>query len=604
MEPVLLNASPDMPRQEYPRPQWKRAEWICLNGEWDFAFDFGNSGLDRGMAVGGKYPLQIRVPFCPESQLSGIGYQDFMQAVWYRRTLLLNNLPEGRALLHFGAVDYRCEVFINGVSVGIHVGGYASFFFDITDALHEGENVIVVNAQDDMRRGNQPYGKQCEVYRSRACSYTRTTGIWQTVWLEFVPKKYLVRAKMIPHAQDGALEIAATGCGAVPGDFLRCTARYEGRVVGVAQAHFTGQMASAFLTVSEKHLWNVGSPELYDLTLEWMDGATGTVIDVVESYFGLRDVAWNNRALTINQKPIFMRLILDQGYNPKGVYTYPDEEYLRRDIVLSMELGFNGARLHQRVFEERTLYWADRLGYIVWGEYANGNDLGSAEGLEHFMPEWLETMERDFNHPALIGWCPLNETYHAMALDENIHRILYRVTKLVDPTRPCIDASGGMHYDTDMFDIHDYEQDPDVYRGYFAPMAENSQICHIPIARYVGNSPRRPIEYKGQPFWVSEYGGTFWNPKILETSQDAWGYGEAPHTEEEFAARYEGLTQVLLDHPRICGFCYTQLTDIEQEQNGLYYYDRSRKLSGWVYDRICAANRRRAAIENAEDDHF
>ncbi len=599
---LLMNDHPDLPRRDYPRPQWMRSEWINLNGPWDFAFDFGNSGLTRGMATGGDYPLQILVPFCPESKLSGIEHIDFIPAVWYRRTFTVDKLPAGRVLLHFGAVDYFSEVFINGISVGTHKGGYASFTHDITDALREGENVIVVNAQDDMRHGRQPYGKQCEVYKSRACSYTRTTGIWQTVWMEYVPKKYLIRSKMTPHAADGTLDIQLTGHAIEQGDSVRLTARYQGRCVASSCFSFSGQQAGGSLTVSEKHLWNVGAPELYDLTLELIDGQTGEVIDTVESYFGLRDVALNQRAMTINQKPVFMRLILDQGFNPEGLYTFPSDDYLRRDIELMLDLGFNGARLHQRVFEERTLYWADKLGYMVWSEYANGNDLSSAQGLEDFLPEWLEVMERDYNHPALVGWCPFNETYHDMALDIETHRLLYRVTKLFDPLRPCIDASGGMHYDTDMFDVHDYEQNPETFLRYFAPMAEDPAACHIPIDRYVGNAPHRPIQYKGQPYWVSEYGGTLWNPDLAKTSQDAWGYGDTPRTEEEFAARYEGLTQVLLEHPRICGFCYTQLTDIEQEQNGLFFYDRSRKLADFVYDRIRAANKMTAAIEKDDSE--
>jgi len=338
----------------------------------------------------------------------------------------------------------------------------------------------------------------------------------------------------------------------------------------------------------------VGAPELYDLTVELLDG--GQPVDTVQSYFGLRDVALTDRALTINSKPVFMRTILDQGFNPEGIYTAPDDEFLKRDIELSMELGFNGARLHQRVFEERTLYWADRLGYLVWGEYAGARDICTVQGCADFMPEWMETMRRDYNHPALIGWCPLNESYHKMELDPETHRLLYRVTKAYDPTRPVIDASGGLHYDTDMFDVHDYEQDPDVFRAYYEPMKEDPMAWYDPSPRYVGNAPRRTMEYKGQPFWVSEYGGTFWNPD-LKPGTDGWGYGNAPKTEEEFADRYERLTGVLLSHPRICGFCYTQLTDIEQEQNGLYRYDRTRKLPDWVYDRIRKANTAIAEIE-------
>lgn len=594
MEPVLINPAAKLPRMDYPRPQWKRGEWLSLNGEWDFAFDFGNSGVERGMVNSGEYPLKILVPFCPESPLSGVGHTDFIPAVWYRRTLHLQEKPAGRAILHFGAVDYECSVWINGSLAGTHKGGYSSFEMDVTELLRAGDNAIVLYAQDDPRSGRQPRGKQSDRYVSYACSYTRTTGIWQTVWMEFVPEKYLLRAQMIPHAVDGALDAAIFVAGSGRGDCVRLTARYDGRVVGTARAHFAGDRAQAHLEVSEKHLWFPGEPALYDLTIELLDGER--VVDTVESYFGLRDVALTDRALTINGRPIFMRTVLDQGFNPEGVYTGPSDEFLRRDIELMQELGFNGARLHQRVFEERTLYWADKLGYLVWGEYADEFSLATAEAIENFLPEWMDNVQRDFNHPALIGWCPLNETYHSMVMDEETHRIFYRVTKAMDPTRPVIDASGGMHYDTDMFDVHDYEQDPAKLRGYLAPMAEDPKAFHCPIDRYVGRAPRRPIEYHGQPYWVSEYGGMFWNPN-LKPGEEGWGYGDSCRTEEEFAARYEQLTAALLEHPRVCGFCYTQVTDVEQEQNGLLFYDRMRKHPDWVYDRIRKANQAVAAIE-------
>ena len=355
--------------------------------------------------------------------------------------------------------------------------------------------------------------------------------------------------------------------------------------------------------MDEIHLWDIGKPELYDLTMELM--TDGEVVDTVQSYFALRDVSLSKRALMLNGKPVFMRMHLDQGYNPDGIITAPSDEYLKRDIEMAIALGYNGARLHEKAFEERTLYWADKLGYIVWGEYATHFDLESGiglstpEGLEIFLPEWLEILKRDFNHPSIIGWCPFNESYHEMTLDSETHRLLYRVTKAYDPMRPVIDASGGMHYDTDMFDVHDYEQDPEVFRSYFEPMKYDEKAFHCPINRYVGNAPRRPIEYKGQPYWVSEIGGTYWNPKPVE-GVNGYGYGTIK-TEEEFVEKYTKLINVLLSHPRICGFAYTQLVDVEEEQNGLYFYDRTPKFSPWVYEKIREANLGAAAVERIEE---
>ena len=596
MEQRPMNYQKDMPRPDYPRPQWVREKWICLNGEWDFAFDFGASGEARGMIQGGVYPHKINVPFCPESKLSGIEYVDFIPAVWYKMTITMDALCKERAILHFGAVDYLSKVWVNGKLCGTHKGGYTAFAFDITDALQAGENTIVVYAEDNLRSGHQAYGKQSAQYKSNACSYTRTTGIWQPVWLEFVPAQYLVDGKMTPHGADGTIDISVRMSEYSAGHQLRICAAYQGKKVGCAQATFVGERAAVQLAVEEVHLWDLGKPELYDLTLELVDKASGEVLDTVSSYFALRDVSFNSNGLVLNGRPVFMRLILDQGYNPDGLYTAPTAEYLKRDIELAMELGFNGARFHQRVFEDRSLYYADQMGYMVWAEQASGVDLSTAQSIEDFLPEWIDIVKSHYNHPCVIGWCPFNETYHEMRLDPESHRTLYRVTKQLDLYRPVIDASGGVHYDTDMFDVHDYEQDPAVLAEYLAPMLEDPNFFHSPIPRYRGNAPTRIEEYKGQPYWVSEYGGTYWNPAEPQ-SEDAWGYGTEPKTEEEFAARYEGLTDVLLSHRRVCGFCYTQLTDIEQEQNGLYHYDRTRKFADFVYDRIRAINLKRAVIE-------
>ena len=209
----------------------------------------------------------------------------------------------------------------------------------------------------------------------------------------------------------------------------------------------------------------------------------------------------------------------------------------------------------------------------------------------------MEIVNSHYNHPAVVGWCPYNETYHCLVLHEECHKAIYRITKALDPYRPVIDASGGVHYETDMFDVHDYEQDPVKLAQYLEPMLSNDSYYHSPIPRYRGNNPIRIEKYHGQPYWVSEYGGTFWNPQVANDGKKAWGYGKAPRTEEEFAARYEGLTEVLLSHPRVCGFCYTQLTDVEQEQNGLYFYDRTRKFADEIYDRIREVNKKTAAIE-------
>lgn len=575
-----------LPRPEYPRPQWVRPDWINLNGSWQFEIDHGASGKERGFhEPGHDLSGTITVPFCPESKLSGVEYKDFMAAVWYKRDFTVPEEWKGGILLHFGAVDYETEVWVNGVSVGSHRGGYTPFSFDITSHVIPGKNVITVCAEDDVRSGRQPRGKQSGRFHSHGCDYTRTTGIWQTVWLEQVPQVYMSDMKLVGDPDNGCVHLEIKINGNAAGHKLTASALYEGKAAGNASAIVSGPYVKLTIPLLEVHLWEVGRARLYDLelTLQGRD----QVSDTVQSYFGLRTVMLDGMAFRINGKSVFQRLVLDQGFYPDGVYTAPSDEDLRKDIEISMGLGFNGARLHEKMFEPRFLYWADRLGYLVWGEHANwGLDITTAEGLSHFMPEWLEGMERDFNHPALIGWCPFNETWDRDGAKQNndVLRIVYEVTKKMDPTRPVIDTSGNFHVVTDIFDIHDYDQNPETFKQRYEPMKNGGEVYN--------SFPNRQ-QYEGQPYFISEYGGIWWNPD--QKDEKSWGYGDRPTSEEAFLTRYAGLTNVLLDHPMMFGFCYTQLYDVEQEVNGLYTYDRRPKFDPDVIRRI---NSRKAAIED------
>lgn len=569
-----------IPRPEYPRPQFVRPSWMNLNGTWQFEIDHGASGRARGMVEKPVYEKSILVPFCPESRLSGIGNTDFMAAVWYRRTFVLPEEAEGqRVLLHFGAVDYACEAWVNGRSVGVHKGGYASFAFEITDALQPGENTLVVCAQDDTRCEVQPTGKQTIVYQSRGCRYTRTTGIWQTVWLEWVSETYISKVKLIPDAANGSIHIEAHVDGPTAGMTLAAHASFHDREQALAQYAVDGKCVRMALKMKDVHLWNVGEPNLYDLKLTLRrDGAD---VDALDSYFGLRTISFDGKKCLINGRPVFQRLILDQGYFPDGIYTAPTDEALRHDIELGLAMGFNGARMHQKVFEARYLYWADHMGYILWGEMASwGVDVSLPSGLGIFMREWLEVVDRDFSAPSIVTWSPFNECWceSGAGLRDLSMQMIYRVTKAVDPTRPVIDTSGGYHVETDIYDTHDYEQQPEVFMERYKPGAElYDRLGHI--QHYDGK----------QPMLLSEYGGIRWTD-----DESGWGYGNAPATEEEFIERYRVLTETLLANPEHFGFCYTQLTDVEREQNGLYTYQRVPKFDPEVIAKI---TRQKAAIE-------
>lgn len=565
-----------IPRSEHPNPQFVRENWLCLNGEWDFEIDKSVSGKARKLyqkdaTLSGK----IIVPFCPESKLSGVEHKDFMNCVWYKRSFnITEEQKKKRVVIHFGAVDYRAFVYINGWLVGSHAGGYISFSFDITEYVTVGENIITVCAEDDVRDPMIPRGKQSEEYYSHGCDYTRTTGIWQTVWLEFTEKAYIESVKYFTDSENALITLEAKLKGK---GVFSAEAFYEGRSVGKAEAVSNYGFAKIQIALSEKHLWEVGCGRLYDIKLKFCD-------DEVSSYFGLRSVCLDGYKFRINGKSVFQRLVLDQGFYPDGIYTAPTDEALLNDILISKAVGFNGARLHEKIFEPRFLYHCDREGYIVWGEYPNwGLDHSKPEAVFSILPEWTEELHRDFNHPSIIGWCPFNETWdkNGRKQVDEILSLVYHTTKAIDPTRPCIDTSGNFHVVTDIFDLHDYDQSPESYKEKFEPFA-NGEEPH-------DNHAKRQT-YNGEPVFISEYGGIKWSE-----DKNSWGYGNAPKTEEEFIARYKGLTDVLLDNKNMFGYCYTQLYDIEQEQNGLYTYDRRPKFDPAIFKAI---NERKAAIED------
>ena len=571
-----------IPRSEHPKPQFRRDSWMNLNGQWAFEIDNGRSGKARGLnAMDAQLSGRIIVPFCPQSELSGVNHKDFLSGVWYRRTFeLTKEQLSGQVVLHFGAVDYRCEAFVNGVSVGTHTGGYVSFCFDVTGAVHEGENVVTVYAEDDERDPLIPRGKQSELFYSHGCDYTRTTGIWQTVWLEFLPETHIEKIRIFPNVETGSFDVEALLKGA---GTLAVEASYEGRPMSAVSVNADGGLVRLHLPLQETHLWELGCGRLYDLKLTY--GA-----DTVQSYAGLRSVRLDGYRFLLNGKSVFQRTVLDQGFYPDGIYTAPSDQALENDIHLSMACGFNGARLHEKIFEERFLYHCDRLGYMVWGEFPNwGLDVTRPDAVYSVLPEWLEEVERDFNHPALIGWCPFNETWDRdhRKQDDNVLRAVYLATKSADPTRPCIDTSGNYHVVTDIYDVHDYEQNVEVFKNHYDELANGGELWDQ--VNHRGTGVRQ--QYDGKlPVFISEYGGIGWTKE-----EKAWGYGNMPKSEEEFIERFRGLTSAILDNPRIMGLCYTQLTNVEQEQNGLYTYDRQPKFDVKIFKEILT---QKAAIED------
>ncbi|MBL1065551.1 glycoside hydrolase family 2 protein [Streptomyces sp. 7-21] len=596
-----------LPRPEYPRPQFVRRDWLNLNGTWQFEPDRGDSGLERGL-LGRELTGEILVPFCPESELSGIGDTDFFHAVWYRREVTLPREWAGRrVLLHFQAVDYDTTVWVNGTEVVRHRGGFTPFTADLHGVAGPGERAVITVRARDPKSGPQARGKQTMRYDNYACHYTRTTGIWQTVWLEPVPDIHLRRPRITPDLAGSAFHLELPLSGNRPGYRVRAVLTDGDGEVCRAEARADLDLAPRLhLPVPDgrRRPWSPEDPHLYGLRLELLDD-TGEVADSAESYAGLRAVAIQGKAITLNGRVVFQRLVLDQGWYPDGLMTAPSDEALVKDIELSLAAGFNGARLHQKVFEERFLYHADRLGYLVWGEFGDwGCEVGGSSGDNQqpdasYAGQWLEALERDYSHPSIIGWCPLNETYQKLhdrltQLD-SVTRAMFLATKAMDTTRPVIDASGYSHRvaETDVYDSHHYEQDPEKFRALMAGLERGEPFTNA----HESGAPYS-LPYRGQPYFVSEFGGIWWDPQAADAAgtdrSTSWGYGDRPRDEEEFHARFAGLTGVLLDDPRMFGYCYTQLTDVFQEQNGIYRFDRTTKLD---VERVRAAQLRPAAIE-------
>ena len=580
-----------IPRPEYPRPQMVRETWLNLNGEWEFEIDQSVSGKARRLNEAEHLSGKILVPFCPESDLSGVGHKDFLACVWYRKEL---ELPESwvkgaaeageRIVLHFGAVDYRATVYVNSKEALTHKGGYSSFCVDITPYITAGKNVITVCAEDDVRSYKQPAGKQSDQFGSYGCYYTRTTGIWQTVWMEKIPASHVASFKLYPDAENGRIRITAQVVGSCE---LTAKASYKGKPMGEARVKACFGTADVIIDLDEKHLWELGAGRLYDLELSFGE-------DKIKSYFGLRSVRMEGLKFLLNGKSVFQRLVLDQGFYPDGIYTAPDDAALVRDIELSLAAGFNGARLHEKAFEPRFLYHCDKMGYMVWGEHANWNmDVSGYEAMEWFLPEWMELVERDFNHPAIIGWCPFNETWDFKGRKQcdDVIRMAYNITKLLDTTRPCIDTSGNYHVVTDIFDVHDYDQNPETFKARYDELVEKGDFDVSYNCSRDREGNLRHV-YRGEPVFVSEYGGIKWE---IDGGVVGWGYGNGPKTEEEFIERYRGLTAALLNNEKVCGFCYTQLYDVEQEKNGLYTYNRTPKFDMSIFKQI---NTAKAAIED------
>lgn len=587
---------------DHPRPQLRRQEWQDLAGEWGFAFDDAGVGmLEQWQRRSDVYDRRIQVPYPFESPASGIGDTGFHPVVWYRLEVAAAISPERRLLLHFGAVDYRAHVWVNGHAVAYHEGGHTPFSADITPALDPGgRQVIVVRAQDSPADLRQPRGKQDWQAEPHAIWYDRTSGIWQPVWLEEVPDTRIFSLRWTPDVDARSLDLMVSLRAGRPAQLplrLRVVLRRNDTVLAddtyladhvELQRRFTLVENDVALGHSDM-LWSPDHPSLLEATISLLEG--DHVIDQVESYTALRSFTASRGRLLLNGRPYFLRLVLAQNFWPESHLAAPSPDGLRAEVQLIKDLGFNGVRLHQKVEDPRFLAWCDRLGLLVWAEMPAAYEF-SRQTIGRLTREWLEVLERDASHPCIIAWVPVNESWGVPALErspeqEHLVRALYHLTKSIDPDRLAVGNDGWEQPVTDIVTVHDYTSRGDVLRQRYGNAANMDYTLNHTQPGY--RSVFLPGgERDDHPVVISEFGGV----SLDLGSGGAWrGYGGVD-TPEQLLHRMEELVSALLSSPAVAGFCWTQLTDTQQERNGLATADRKPKVRA---DRIRDVVRRLSA---------
>jgi beta-galactosidase/beta-glucuronidase len=589
--PLIPTPSAELDSQGrgYPRPLLQRATWFSLNGDWEFAFD--PDGVWQ-YPTDVHWESRIRVPFAPEAPASGIGRTDFFRACWYRRHCELPEMPPGgRWILHFGAVDWQATVWVNGAFAGGHDGGYTPFSMDVTDLADGSACEIVVRADDDPHDLAKPRGKQDWQLQPHSIWYPRTTGIWQTVWLEYVPATRIGRLTLTPNLArwEVGVEVWLDGPRR-PGLRLGVKLRRGETILAADTYNVVSGEVHRGIALSDpgiddsrnELLWSPDTPNLLDVTLElWAD--RGELIDRVESYTALRAAGVQGDRFLLNGRPYILRMVLDQGYWPDGGLTAPDDHALRRDVEIARGMGFNGVRKHQKIEDPRYLYWADRLGLAVWEEMPSAYRF-TTQSVLRVSREWTAVIQRDASHPCIIAWVPINESWGVPNLPDNPRerhyvQALYHLTKTLDPTRPVIGNDGWESVATDIIGIHDYDHDPE-------RMARRYQAHEVLPHLFKRERPGgRVLVLEGQhadlPVMLTEFGGI----ALARPGSDIWGYSVAA-TPEEFATRYESLLAVLRNLGLLAGFCYTQFADTYQEANGLLHANRTPKIPA---DRVASA---------------
>ncbi len=561
----------------YPRPQFIRNEWLTLDGKWDFKF------LNEEWRT-------IVVPYCYESKMSGIGDNCPCSSVTYRRRFKVPQDWEGRrVIINFGAVDYSCKVFVNGTFLGSHIGGNTGFSFDITPAINWGIEELLVEVSDPWDDELIPRGKQYWLREPDAIWYKRTTGIWQSVWIEPVNSCCIERLRFTSDIDSGQIEIGYKCSKQSINAKLNIDIALENRFRKQLSLKLNENIGKITVDIFENHIfrtnfhndgwcWTPESPTLFDINMSIEKD--GLICDSVKSYFGMRKIEARGGKVYLNNKPYYQKLILDQGYWPQSLMTPPNEQALQQDILMAKAMGFNGCRKHQKAEDARFLYWADRLGYLVWSEI--GSCISFSElSVKRLMHEWSEAVMRDYNHPSIVAWVTVNESWGVpnIAHDKKQQALalaLYYQCKALDNTRLVISNDGWEITRSDICAIHNYKHgalnDTAAHERFKNSLSDKeSLISSQPSERSIY---AYGWKYDGSPIMLTEFGVI----SLINSRDKAWGYTQVGE-KDAFINEYRRILEAVSSSNALCGFCYTQLTDVEQETNGLLTYDREYKVN-------------------------
>lgn len=567
--------------KDYPRPQFVRKQWTNLNGYWDFKFDYDNVGDKLNFRNGFEANVEINVPFAYQCPASGIGNEKLCQNIWYQRKFTTDCLQDKKVYLHLEGCDYASNVYVNGHDCGKDEGGYHRQTFDITSACKTGDNLLVIKVKDDYSK-EKPRGKQRWEDHNYGCWYVDVAGLYKTAWLETVDVKHIADVKITPNVTDKSVrfEFAVDGTGDLS---VQTIVSFCGEQVAKTLAPVVNGKCGSIISLSDElHLWEVGNGALYDVQFQLVND--GKVCDNVGSYFGMRQIDVKDGSVLLNGKSLYQRLILDQGYWADSAITPPSEQALEKDIVDTLKMGFNGARKHQKVEDERYLYYADIYGYLVWAEMPSMYAF-TERSTAAFKREWLLAVKQQYNHPCVVCWVPFNESWGVEnILTDKVQQAfvndVYYSTKQIDGMRPVITNDGWQHTISDIVTIHHYSQQAETLVKAFDTV--DKCVADVYFDHDKG-AFANGYKYNGQPILITEFGGTSF---VKDTVGNNWGYGNGVANDDEYLKRLHGLVEAICKQQHIQGFCYTQLSDVYQEVNGLVKLNRLTKEDYAVLSKI------------------